>query len=55
MSKKTNDGDVAFVSALAELLREHDLSELEVTRDFSEDDSITVRPRSARRCCTRRR
>jgi len=43
MSKKTNDGDVAFVSALAELLREHDLSELEVTRDFSEDDSITVR------------
>ncbi len=43
MSKKTNDGDVAFVSALAELLREHDLSELEVTRDFAEDDSITVR------------
>ena len=43
MSKKSNDGDVAFVSALAELLREHDLSELEVTRDFAEDDSITVR------------
>jgi len=43
MSKKSNDGDVQFVSALAELLRDHDLSELEVTRDFGEDDSITVR------------
>ena len=43
MSKKPNDSDVQFVSALAELLREHDLSELEVTRDFAEDDSITVR------------
>lgn len=43
MSKKSNEGDVAFISALAELLREHDLSELEVTRDFAEDDSITVR------------
>ncbi len=43
MSKKSSDTDVAFVSALAELLREHDLSELEVTRDFAEDDSITVR------------
>ena len=43
MSKKPNDSDVAFVSALAELLRDHDLSELEVTRDFAEDDSITVR------------
>lgn len=43
MSKKSADADVTFVSALAELLREHDLSELEVTRDFAEDDSITVR------------
>ena len=43
MSNKSSDGDVAFISALAELLREHDLSELEVTRDFAEDDSITVR------------
>ncbi len=43
MSKKTANGDVEFVSALAELLRKHDLSELEVTRDFAEDDSITVR------------
>lgn len=43
MSNKSNEGDVAFISALAELLREHDLSELEVTRDFAEDDSITVR------------
>lgn len=43
MSKKDNDGDVKFISALANLLRENDLSELEVTRDYAEDDSITVR------------
>ena len=43
MSKTKTGTDVEFVSALAELLREHDLSELEVTRDFAEDDSITVR------------
>ncbi len=43
MSTKKTNGDVDFVSALAELLREHDLSELEVKRDFAEDDSITVR------------
>lgn len=43
MSTENSKGDVAFISALAELLREHDLSELEVTRDFAEDDSITVR------------
>lgn len=43
MAKNTRDGDVEFVRALAELLRENDLSELEVTRDFGEDDSLTVR------------
>lgn len=43
MNNKNIDGDVSFISALAELLKEHDLSELEVTRDFAEDDSITVR------------
>ena len=43
MSKTKTGTDVEFVAALAELLREHDLSELEVTRDFAEDDSITVR------------
>ncbi len=43
MAKNTRDGDVEFVRALAELLRSNDLSELEVTRDYGEDDSINVR------------
>ncbi len=43
MSKKTHDADVAFIKALAELLSENDLSELEVTRDYAEADSLSVR------------
>lgn len=43
MAKNTRDGDVEFVRALAELLRANDLTELEVTRDYGEDDSLTVR------------
>lgn len=44
MSKSnTTDGDVAFIAALAELLNKHDLTELEVQREFGEDDSLTVR------------
>ena len=43
MSKKTHDADVAFIQALAELLRENDLTELEVSRDYGEDDSLNVR------------
>jgi len=43
MAKNTRDSDVEFVRALAELLRANDLTELEVTRDFGEDDSLTVR------------
>ena len=43
MAKNTRDGDVEFVRALAELLRANDLTELEVTRDFGEDDSLNVR------------
>ncbi len=35
--------DVAFVERLAQLLREHDLAELEVTREYGEDDELTVR------------
>lgn len=40
---KTHDGDVAFIKALAELLRENDLSELEVSREYGEDDALNVR------------
>jgi acetyl-CoA carboxylase biotin carboxyl carrier protein len=43
MSKKTHDSDVAFIKALAELLEQNDLTELEVMREYSESDSLNVR------------
>ena len=43
MPNKTNDADVAFIRALAELLSENDLTELEVKRKYGEDDSLNVR------------
>ncbi|MCR8550140.1 acetyl-CoA carboxylase biotin carboxyl carrier protein [Salipiger sp. P9] len=43
MSKDTHEADVAFIKALAELLRENDLTELQVKRDYGEDDSLNVR------------
>jgi len=43
MSKKNHDNDVAFIQALAELLRANDLTELEVMREYASDDSLNVR------------
>jgi acetyl-CoA carboxylase biotin carboxyl carrier protein len=43
MTKNNRDKDVQFIEALAVLLREHDLSEVEVNREFGQDDSLTVR------------
>jgi acetyl-CoA carboxylase biotin carboxyl carrier protein len=43
MSKNTTDADVAFISALAELLNKNDLTELSVKRDYGVDDSLNVR------------
>jgi len=43
MPKTNHDADVAFVKALTELLRENDLSELEVTREYGECDTLNVR------------
>ncbi len=43
MTEKTHDADVAFISALAELLRNNDLTELQVKREYGEDDSLNVR------------
>jgi acetyl-CoA carboxylase biotin carboxyl carrier protein len=43
MTNKTTETDVAFIQALAELLRENDLTEIQVKRDYGEDDSINVR------------
>ena len=38
-----HETDVAFIKALAELLRENDLTELQVKREYGEDDSLNVR------------
>ncbi|MEY2960506.1 MAG: hypothetical protein RLZ60_336 [Pseudomonadota bacterium] len=44
MSKeRSHDGDVDFIRALAELLRENDLTELEVVREYGDNDSLNVR------------
>ena len=43
MAKKNHDSDVAFVQALAGLLRDNDLTELEVVREYGSDDTLNVR------------
>ena len=43
MTEKPQDSDVAFIRALAELLRENDLTELQVKREYGEGDSLNVR------------
>jgi acetyl-CoA carboxylase biotin carboxyl carrier protein len=43
MTDKTHDADVAFISALAELLRANELSELQVKRDYGDEGSLNVR------------
>ncbi len=44
MSNKTShDSDVSFIQALAELLRENDLTELQVKREYGDNDSLNVR------------
>jgi len=43
MTKQDHAGDVAFIEALARLLKENDLTDLEVKREYGEDDSLTVR------------
>jgi acetyl-CoA carboxylase biotin carboxyl carrier protein len=41
--KTTHDGDVDFIRALAELLRANDLTELEVKREYGDNDRLNVR------------
>ena len=43
MTDTKHDADVAFIKALAEMLRANDLTELQVKRDYGEDDSLNVR------------
>lgn len=41
--KTTHDSDVSFIRALAELLRANDLTELEVKREYGDNDRLNVR------------
>lgn len=43
MSKQSSDADVAFISALAELLNKNELTEISVKREYGEADSLNVR------------
>ncbi len=43
MADETHDKDVAFIKAMAELLRENDLTELHVKREYGESDWLNVR------------
>jgi acetyl-CoA carboxylase biotin carboxyl carrier protein len=43
MSKDRNDADVAFIQALAEVLAQNDLTEVEVKREYGENDRLNVR------------
>lgn len=43
MTKKHHENDVSFIEALAKILQENDLSEVEVMRDYGENDSLNVR------------
>ena len=43
MSKQSSDADVAFISALAELLNKNELTEISVKREYGEADSLDVR------------
>jgi acetyl-CoA carboxylase biotin carboxyl carrier protein len=43
MTEKSHDADVAFIQALAEVLKANDLTELQVKREYGEDDSLNVR------------
>ncbi|WP_171240007.1 acetyl-CoA carboxylase biotin carboxyl carrier protein [Ruegeria sp. HKCCA5491] len=43
MTDTKHEADVAFIKALAELLRENDLTELQVKREYGEEDILNVR------------
>lgn len=43
MTNRSHEADVEFIRALAELLSENDLSELQVKRDYPEEGSLNVR------------
>jgi acetyl-CoA carboxylase biotin carboxyl carrier protein len=52
MTKKNHDADVEFIQALAELLQANDLTELEVMREYGDNDSLNVRVSRAQQIVT---
>lgn len=42
-NKSTRESDVTFIQALAEVLRDNDLTEVQVKREYGEADSLNVR------------
>ncbi|KPU84872.1 acetyl-CoA carboxylase [Marinosulfonomonas sp. PRT-SC04] len=43
MTKNTKDADVAFIQALAAILDENDMTEIQVKRTYANNDSMNVR------------
>lgn len=43
MGDKSKNSDVEFITALAELLRKNELTEIEVLREYGDDDTLSVR------------
>ena len=43
MTNKSHDADVDFIRALAEMLNENDLGELQVQRDYGDEGKLKVR------------
>ena len=43
MTNRSHEDDVAFIKALAEVLSDNDLSELQVKRDYADEGSLNVR------------
>jgi len=48
MAKSAHDSDVAFIKALAELLNDNELTELQVKREYGDNDSLNVRVSKAK-------
>ena len=42
MTKPKHDADIAFIKALAEMLRDNDLTDVHVKRDYGEDGNLNV-------------
>lgn len=43
LQRQRSEADIAFMDSLAQLLKDHDLAEIELTRTYGEDDELQVR------------